>query len=76
MPSSLKAQAICEPFGEAPTRSLAMIKRLLNASANNSLDAQLDLQRDLRREIVGGSDYIEGITAFLKKRKPVCKGRA
>jgi 2-(1,2-epoxy-1,2-dihydrophenyl)acetyl-CoA isomerase len=71
-----QAQAICERFSEAPTRSLAMIKRALNASASNSLDTQLDLERDLQREIGGGSDYIEGITAFLEKRKPAYKGRA
>jgi 2-(1,2-epoxy-1,2-dihydrophenyl)acetyl-CoA isomerase len=53
-----------------------MIKRALNASANNSLDVQLDLERDLQREIGSGSDYIEGITAFLEKRTPVYKGRA
>jgi 2-(1,2-epoxy-1,2-dihydrophenyl)acetyl-CoA isomerase len=70
------ARAICERFGEAPTRSLAMIKRALDASAHNTLDTQLDLERDLQREIGRGSDYVEGITAFLEKRKPVYKGRA
>ena len=71
-----EAQVICERFGEAPTRSLATIKRALDASARNSLDAQLDLERDLQREIGRGSDYLEGVTAFLEKRKPVYKGRA
>ncbi len=70
-----EAHAICARFGEAPTRSLAMIKRALDASAKNTLDAQLDLERDLQREIGRGSDYVEGITAFLEKRKPAYKGR-
>jgi 2-(1,2-epoxy-1,2-dihydrophenyl)acetyl-CoA isomerase len=71
-----EAQAICERFGDAPTRSLAMIKRAFDASAHNTLDAQLDLERDLQREIGRGSDYLEGVTAFMEKRKPVYKGRA
>src|SRR3954447_6036855 len=71
-----EAHAICERFGEAPTRSLAMIKRAFAASAYNTLDAQLDLERDLQREIGRGSDYLEGVTAFLEKRKPAYKGRA
>jgi 2-(1,2-epoxy-1,2-dihydrophenyl)acetyl-CoA isomerase len=53
-----------------------MIKRALAASAYNTLDAQLDLERDLQREIGRGSDYLEGVTAFLEKRKPAYKGRA
>jgi 2-(1,2-epoxy-1,2-dihydrophenyl)acetyl-CoA isomerase len=71
-----EAHAICERFGEAPTRSLAMIKRAFDASAHNTLDAQLDLERDLQREVGRGGDYLEGVTAFLEKRKPVYKGRA
>ena len=59
-----------------PDRSLAMIKRAFAASAYNTLDAQLDLERDLQREIGRGSDYLEGVTAFLEKRKPAYKGRA
>ena len=53
-----------------------MIKRAFAASAYNTLDAQLDLERDLQREIGRGSDYLEGVTAFLEKRKPAYKGRA
>jgi 2-(1,2-epoxy-1,2-dihydrophenyl)acetyl-CoA isomerase len=71
-----QSQEICERFGEAPTRSLAMIKRAFDASAQNTLDAQLDLERDLQREIGRGSDYLEGVAAFLEKRKPVYKGHA
>ncbi|MBV8849178.1 MAG: 2-(1,2-epoxy-1,2-dihydrophenyl)acetyl-CoA isomerase [Methylobacteriaceae bacterium] len=71
-----EAQSLCERFGEAPTRSLAVIKRSLDKSAQNTLDAQLDLERDLQREIGRGSDYVEGVTAFLQKRKPAYKGRA
>jgi 2-(1,2-epoxy-1,2-dihydrophenyl)acetyl-CoA isomerase len=71
-----EAQKICERFGEAPTRSLGLIKRALDVSTQNTLDTQLDLERDLQREIGRGSDYIEGVTAFLQKRKPVYKGRA
>jgi 2-(1,2-epoxy-1,2-dihydrophenyl)acetyl-CoA isomerase len=70
-----EAQSVCERFGEAATRSLALMKRAFDASAHNTLDAQLDLERDLQREIGRGSDYLEGVTAFLEKRKPAYKGR-
>lgn len=35
----------------APTRGLAETKRLIHASADNSLDTQLDLERDAMREL-------------------------
>jgi len=38
-----EATRICEHFALAPTQGLALIKRALNASATNTLDAQLDL---------------------------------
>jgi 2-(1,2-epoxy-1,2-dihydrophenyl)acetyl-CoA isomerase len=58
-----------------PTRSLGAIKRAIYDSANNDLGAQLDLERDLQREIGKGSDYREGVAAFLGKRAPRFTGR-
>ena len=70
-----EAARICEHFAMAPTQSLALIKRALNASAGNSLEAQLDLERDLQREASLTPDYAEGVRAFMEKRKPAFSGR-
>jgi 2-(1,2-epoxy-1,2-dihydrophenyl)acetyl-CoA isomerase len=54
---------------------LALIKRALDASAANTLDAQLDLERDSQREASLTPDYAEGVRAFMEKRKPNFSGR-
>jgi 2-(1,2-epoxy-1,2-dihydrophenyl)acetyl-CoA isomerase len=70
-----EAKRICEHFAQAPTQGLAPIKRALNASADNSLDAQLDLERDLQRTASLMPDYAEGVRAFMEKRKLKFTGR-
>jgi len=70
-----EAGRICEHFAMAPTQGLALIKRALNASRDNTLDAQLDLERDLQREASLTPDYAEGVRAFMEKRKPNFTGR-
>ena len=70
-----EATRICEHFAQAPTQSMALIKRALDASAGNSLDAQLDLERDLQRQASLTPDYAEGVRAFMEKRKPKFTGR-
>ena len=70
-----EARRICEHFANAPTKGLALIKRALDASASNSLDAQLDLERDLQREAGLNPDFAEGVRAFMEKRKPKFTGR-
>src|SRR5262245_31076004 len=64
-----EAARICEHFAMAPTEGLALIKRALDASADNSLDAQLDLERELQRAASLTPDYAEGVRAFIEKRK-------
>ena len=70
-----EAEKLCAHFATAPTFGLSLIKRALNASDGNDLNAQLDLERDLQREASLSPDYLEGVRAFMDKRKPNFTGR-
>jgi 2-(1,2-epoxy-1,2-dihydrophenyl)acetyl-CoA isomerase len=70
-----EATAMCEHFAAAPTHGLSLIKQALNASSGNTLDAQLDLERDFQRDASLSPDYMEGVRAFMEKRRPNFTGR-
>jgi len=70
-----EALALARHLASQPTYGLALTKRALHASADNSLDEQLDLERDLQRLAGRSEDYREGVGAFLAKRPPQFKGR-
>ena len=70
-----EAEKLCAHFASAPSVGLGLIKRALDAAANNDLATQLDLERDLQREASLTPDYAEGVRAFMEKRKPVFTGR-
>ena len=63
------------PAARPPPLALTLIKRALDRSAGNDLDAQLDLERDLQRVAGASADYREGVTAFAGKRQPRFAGR-
>jgi 2-(1,2-epoxy-1,2-dihydrophenyl)acetyl-CoA isomerase len=68
-----ETERFTQALANGPTRSLGLVKKALYDSENNSLAVQLDLERDLQREVGKGSDYREGVSAFLEKRKPAFK---
>lgn len=70
-----EAVKLARHLATQPTYGLALIKRGLEASFNNSFDEQLELERDLQRLAGRSEDYREGVGAFMEKRTPTFEGR-
>ena len=70
-----EAQALASHLATQPTKALALIRRALDASFDNSLDDQLDLERDLQIVATRTDDFREGVAAFLEKRPAQFKGQ-
>jgi 2-(1,2-epoxy-1,2-dihydrophenyl)acetyl-CoA isomerase len=57
-----------------PRETYAEMKRLLNQSADQSLDTQLLLEAEAFARCAARPDFDEGIDAFLGKRKARFQG--
>jgi 2-(1,2-epoxy-1,2-dihydrophenyl)acetyl-CoA isomerase len=65
---------MAEYYSNAPTKAVALMKKMLNKSFHSDLDTMLEYEAYCQ-EIAGRSaDYKEGVTAFNEKRKPEFKG--
>lgn len=61
-------------YSNAPTKSIGMIKAMLNKASNSDLETMLQYEAYCQ-EIAGNSeDYKEGVSAFNEKRKAEFKG--
>jgi 2-(1,2-epoxy-1,2-dihydrophenyl)acetyl-CoA isomerase len=62
-------------YSSAPTKSIGLIKQMLNKSGNANLNDMLEYEAYCQ-DIAGSSmDYKEGVNAFLEKRKAKFTGK-
>lgn len=62
-------------FAKAPTRSIGIIKKMLNKAATSNLDEMLDYEAYSQETAGSTYDHQEGVKAFLEKRKPEFLGK-
>jgi 2-(1,2-epoxy-1,2-dihydrophenyl)acetyl-CoA isomerase len=69
-----EAEKLARTLAAGPTRAYGGVKKLLIAGATNELEAQMDLETRYIVDMAGSRDGIEGMNAFLEKRKPDFSG--
>lgn len=68
------AFAIAEAAASGPTRAIALTRRAIWESFDNSYADQLRVEMAVQREAGRTDDFMEGVTAFMEKRPAAYKG--
>ncbi|SNC66013.1 2-(1,2-epoxy-1,2-dihydrophenyl)acetyl-CoA isomerase [Hymenobacter gelipurpurascens] len=67
--------ALVSKLAAMPTKGLAYTKQLLNGTFHNDLTQQLRAEADYQLRAGRTTDYKEGVSAFMEKRKPTFTGQ-
>ncbi len=66
---------IAKKYASGPLKSYCSLKKLMYESMYKDFEKFLELECDLQTSLTHTSDYKEGITSFVEKRKPEFTGR-
>jgi 2-(1,2-epoxy-1,2-dihydrophenyl)acetyl-CoA isomerase len=66
---------LAQRISTMPTKALGYIKKALNQSLENGLEAQLQLESKYQIASAQTEDYKEGVNAFIEKRPPKFAGK-
>lgn len=67
--------AYTDYYRQAPTKAIALMKKMLNKSFHSNLDTMLEYEAQCQKIAGSSADYSEGVMAFNEKRKPIFTGR-
>ena len=70
-----EAQQFALELSQAPTYALKLTKELIQGGLDRGIEEQLALEREFMARCGRSSDGLEGVKAFLEKRKPHFTGR-
>lgn len=68
-------RAEAQRLASGPTRAYALTKALLARASELSLDEQLEREVEAQAQAGATLDHVEGVQAFLSKRRPEWQGR-
>jgi len=70
-----ESQKLLQRLAKGPTTTYGLIKNLVRSSLHNSMEEQARLEADSIGKSVQTHDWLEGVTAFVEKRKATFTGK-